>query len=196
MVVDRKLQSWSHRTFNELPDLLRTGDLLVRNNSAVIPARLLGYRATTGGKWEGLFLRELPDHRWEILAKTRGQPRPGEHIIIGQQLHLVLETKSNKISGSWIVRPDLDDDNRHSTLSLLQKYGQTPLPPYIERSGGRAMDHFSYQTVYAQHPGSVAAPTAGLHFTDLLFKRLASLSITWVDLTLHVGVGTFRPLMP
>ncbi len=194
MVIDRKHQSWSHRTFKDLPDILHPGDLLVRNNSAVIPARLLGYRAMTGGKWEGLFLRELPEDRWEILAKTRGQPHPGEHIIIGQQFHLVLESKNITDSGSWIVRPDLDDNNRQSTLSLLQKYGRTPLPPYIERVGGSATDHFSYQTVYAQHPGSVAAPTAGLHFTDELFKRLASLRITWVDLTLHVGVGTFRPL--
>jgi S-adenosylmethionine:tRNA ribosyltransferase-isomerase len=193
MVIDRKHQSWSHRTFNELPDLLWPGDLLVRNNSAVIPARLLGYRAKTGGKWEGLFLRELPDHRWEILAKTRGRPRPGELIIVEQQLELVLEAKNNN-SGAWIVKPELDVDNPQSTLSLLQKFGQIPLPPYIERIGGSAKDHFSYQTVYAQHPGSVAAPTAGLHFTDELFKRLANSKITWVDLTLHVGVGTFRPL--
>ena len=194
MVIDRKHQSWTHRTFKDLPDILHPGDLLVRNNSAVIPARLLGYRAMTGGKWEGLFLRELPDHRWEILAKTRGQPRSGESIIIGQQLRLVLENKNINNLGSWIVRPELDDDKPQSTLSLLQKFGQTPLPPYIERVDGRTMDHFSYQTVYAQHPGSVAAPTAGLHFTDDLFKRLASSNITWVDLTLHVGVGTFRPL--
>jgi S-adenosylmethionine:tRNA ribosyltransferase-isomerase len=192
MVINRRRKCWEHHTFKDLPHLLRPGDLLVRNNSAVIPARLLGFRATTRGKWEGLFLREVFDQRWEVLATTRGRPLPGEHVIIGEGLHLVLESKNE--SGSWIVRPDHDGNDRETTLALLQKHGQTPLPPYIRRGRGLPIDQLNYQTVYARRLGSVAAPTAGLHFTEALFNRLASTSITWVDLLLHVGIGTFRPI--
>jgi S-adenosylmethionine:tRNA ribosyltransferase-isomerase len=192
MVIDRRRECWEHHTFKELPDLLRSGDLLVRNNSAVIPARLLGYRAVTGGKWEGLFLREVFHHRWEVLATTRGRPLPGEHVIIGQGLHLALESKQE--SGSWIVLPVRDGNDRQTTQALLERHGQTPLPPYIRRGRDLPGDRLNYQTLYAQHPGSVAAPTAGLHFTEELFKRLAALRITWVDLLLHVGLGTFRPV--
>ena len=192
MVIDRRRECWEHHTFNELPDLLRSGDLLVRNTSAVIPARLLGYRAMTKGKWEGLFLREVFDQRWEVLAKTRGRPRSGEHVVIGKGLHLVLETKLE--SGSWLVRPDRDGNDSATTQALLEKHGQTPLPPYITRERELPSDRLNYQTVYAQHPGSVAAPTAGLHFTEELFNRLANLRITCADLLLHVGLGTFRPV--
>jgi S-adenosylmethionine:tRNA ribosyltransferase-isomerase len=190
MVVDRAQQIWDHKTFDELPHLLHPGDLLVRNNTAVIPARLLGYRAATGGKWEGLFLHDVPDQRWEILATTRGQPLPGERVLVGQGLTLVLETKNK--SGSWIVRPNRQDNE--STLALLKKHGHTPLPPYVRRGQELPGDQQSYQTVYAQRPGSVAAPTAGLHFTEELLENLAVSRITCVDLTLHVGLGTFRPV--
>jgi S-adenosylmethionine:tRNA ribosyltransferase-isomerase len=192
MVIHRKRGCWEHRTFAELPDLLCPGDLLVRNNSRVIPARLVGHRAATGGRWEGLFLRELPDGTWEVLASTRGRPAPGEYVIIGQGLYLVLETKNP--SGSWVVRPDEKRHPNETTHALLEKHGQTSLPPYIRRGHASPGDQLAYQTVYAQHPGSVAAPTAGLHFTDALFQRLAASNITWVDLILHVGLGTFRPI--
>jgi S-adenosylmethionine:tRNA ribosyltransferase-isomerase len=192
MVINRERKCWEHHTFKDLPHLLCPGDLLARNNSAVIPARLLGFRVMTRGKWEGLFLREVFDQRWEVLATTRGRPLPGEHVIVGQGLDLVLESKNE--SGSWIVRPDHDGDDRETTLALLQKHGQVPLPPYIRRGRGLPSDQLNYQTVYAQHLGSVAAPTAGLHFTEELFNCLAALNITWVDLLLHVGLGTFRPI--
>ena len=192
MVVDRRRKSWEHRVFHELPDILAPGDLLVRNCSRVLPAQLVGRRESTGGKWNGLFLRELPDGAWEVLASTRGSPRPGEHVIVGHCLHLVLESKS--ASGSWIVRPDGEQSRYETTLNLLEKHGQTPLPPYIRRGQGTPGDQFSYQTVYARQPGSVAAPTAGLHFTNELLLRLAELNIAWVDLVLHVGLGTFRPI--
>ena len=113
-------------------------------------------------------------------------------MIIGQGLELVLESKNR--SGSWIARFDCDPNNRETTLDLLQKHGQIPLPRYIRRGQGIPSDQLTYQTVYAKHPGSVAAPTAGLHFTEGLFDRLAASRITWVDLMLHVGLGTFRPL--
>jgi S-adenosylmethionine:tRNA ribosyltransferase-isomerase len=192
MVVNRQQECWDHRTFDELPNLLRSGDVLVRNNSRVIPARLVGHRAATGGKWEGLFLREMPNDIWEILATTRGQPVPGEHVVVGQGLHLILESRG--ASGSWMVRPKRDGNRNETTLALLERHGQTPLPPYIRHGEGLPEDQLAYQTVYAQRPGSVAAPTAGLHFTTELFTRLAASRITWVDLMLHVGLGTFRPI--
>ena len=192
MVVDRRRECWEHQTFDELPDLLRSGDVLVRNNSQVVPARLVGRRVLTGGKWEGLFLREMPGGIWEILATTRGRPVPGEYVVVGEGLHIVLESQGTY--GSWIVRPERDGNRDETTLALLQKHGRTPLPPYIRRGEGSPGDQLAYQTVYAQRPGSVAAPTAGLHFTTELFARLAASKITWVDLTLHVGLGTFRPI--
>ncbi len=192
MVVDRQRGCWEHRTFDELPGLLRRGDLLVRNNSRVVPARLLGRREATGGKWQGLFLRELSDGTWEVLGSTRGRPVAGESILIAQGFNLLLERKNP--SGSWIVRPGGKQVGDETTQSLLEKNGQTPLPPYIRRGQGLPEDELTYQTVYAQNPGSVAAPTAGLHFTKELFQQLAAANITWVDVMLHVGLGTFQPI--
>jgi S-adenosylmethionine:tRNA ribosyltransferase-isomerase len=192
MVIDRRQGTWEHRIFTELPEILRSGDILARNNTRVLPARLVGYRATTGGKWEGLFLRELLGQTWEILATTRGQPTFGEHVIVGQDLHLVLEGRGE--NGSWIVRPKPDDQGNESTSGLLERHGLTPLPPYIRHGCETCADRQAYQTVYAQSSGSAAAPTAGLHFTDHVFTRLTARDISWVDLTLHVGIGTFRPI--
>ncbi len=193
MVIDRHLYRWEHRSFAELPDLLESRDVLVRNNTKVIPARLIGHRAETGGKWEGMFLRERAHGRWEILATTRGRPAPDEQIILGRGLYLVLEARGE--DGSWIVRPVQTSSDAATTLDLLEQYGQTPLPPYIRHGRETRNDRFDYQTVYAKCPGSVAAPTAGLHFTNQVFDRLTTRGIIWVDLTLHVGVGTFRPIV-
>ena len=192
MVIDRQRGCWEHRTFRELPDLLHPGDLLVRNDSRVVPARLVGRRVRTGGKWEGLFLRELPEGTWEVLAKTRGQPIQGEHVTIDENLHLVLKSKNP--SGSWIVSPGGFNIHHETTWSLLEKHGQTPLPPYVRRGHPSPGDGLTYQTIYAEQPGSVAAPTAGLHFTEELFERLANSKISWIDLVLHVGLGTFHPI--
>jgi S-adenosylmethionine:tRNA ribosyltransferase-isomerase len=192
MVIDRRKGCWEHRIFAELPELLRPPDVLARNNTQVVPARLLGRRAATGGKWEGLFLRERPGGAWEMLTTTRGRPEVGEHVVVGHNLHLVLEARSE--AGLWIVRPQRNGHDDVSTTALLERHGHTPLPPYIRHGRETLGDRLAYQTVYAQHPGSAAAPTAGLHFTDQVFTRLAARGITWVDLTLHVGVGTFRPI--
>lgn len=192
MVVDRRSGTWQHRTFTELPELLYPCDLLVRNITQVVPARLFGHRAATGGKWEGLFLHERPDGTWQVLARTRGRPAVGEHIIVGEKLLLVLEARSE--AGSWIVRPQRYGADHESTMSLLERHGHTPLPPYIRRECESLNDRLRYQTIYAQRPGSAAAPTAGLHFTHGVFARLAEKGITWVDVTLHIGVGTFRPI--
>jgi S-adenosylmethionine:tRNA ribosyltransferase-isomerase len=188
MVVRRREGSWEHRTFADLPDLLRPGDVLVRNNTRVVPARLVGHREATGGKWEGLFLRDRPDGSWEILATTRGRPAPGERVVVGNGLILVLEAKCD--DGRWLVRPD-GDVPAHL---LLDQHGQVPLPPYIRKGREGPGDRERYQTIYARAPGAVAAPTAGLHFTETVLRRLADRAIACVDVTLHVGLGTFRPI--
>lgn len=192
MVVDRRRACWHHRKFAALADFLDPGDLLVRNNTRVLPARLVGRRVETGGRWEGLFLCERGDGTWEVLATTRGRPRPGEFVMVGQGLKLRLEARGS--AGQWTVRPVFESGREVPTLTLLEQHGQTPLPLYVRSGRETTGDRESYQTVYAQRPGSVAAPTAGLHFTQELFARLAAREITWVDLTLHVGLGTFRSI--
>jgi S-adenosylmethionine:tRNA ribosyltransferase-isomerase len=198
MVVDRQNGRWEHRIFAELPDLLSPRDVLVRNDSRVLPARLVGHREATGGRWEGLFLHERPDGSWEILARTRGRPELGEHVVVGRGLRLLLEARGE--SGRWIVRPQphaAAADGLQaptSALFLLEQHGQTPLPPYIRRGHEASGDRLAYQTVYARRPGSVAAPTAGLHFTETVLARLTGRGIGCIDLTLHVGLGTFRPI--
>jgi S-adenosylmethionine:tRNA ribosyltransferase-isomerase len=198
MVIDRRRGTWSHRVFADLPDLLDPRDVLVRNDTRVLPARLIGHRESTGGRWEGLFLRELADGAWEVISRTRGRPTVGECVAVGQGLRLRLEARGE--SGCWIVRPLLEPDASEPdeaggrTLALLERHGQTPLPPYIRRGRESDGDRRAYQTVYARRPGSAAAPTAGLHFTDSVLDRLAGRGIACVDLTLHVGPGTFRPI--
>jgi S-adenosylmethionine:tRNA ribosyltransferase-isomerase len=198
MVIDRRRGSWEHRVFADLPELLDSRDVLVRNDTRVVPARLVGRRESTGGRWEGLFLRELPGGTWEVMARTRGRPTLGERVVVGQGLRLMLEARGE--SGCWIVRPISEADGADggasigTTLALLERHGQTPLPPYIRRGRESAGDRQAYQTVYARRPGSAAAPTAGLHFTDDVLNRLAGRGVACVDLTLHVGPGTFRPI--
>ncbi len=192
MVIDRRRGCWEHRTFTELPGMLDPADILVRNNTRVVPARLVGSRLATGGKWEGLFLRERTGGTWEMLATTRGRPALGEQVVVGQGLTLVLEGRGK--AGYWIVRPQPTIDHHESTFALLERHGQTPLPRYIRKGRESVGDRLAYQTVYARHAGSVAAPTAGLHFTNEVFTRLEARGITWIDLTLHVGLGTFRPM--
>ena len=189
LVIRRDLGTWEHRTFAELPELLKSGDVLVRNNSRVVPARLIGKRLATGGRWEGLYLRTMSDGRWEILAKTRGRPELGEAVIVGQGLRLILIERLG--DGRWVVRPEGEGDG---AVDLLDRHGSVPIPPYIRKGVESSEDRSRYQTVYAQVPGSVAAPTAGLHFTSEVFQRLDERGVTRVDLTLHVGIGTFRPI--
>jgi S-adenosylmethionine:tRNA ribosyltransferase-isomerase len=188
MVLRRSSGTWEHRIFRDLPDLLAPGDVLVRNNTKVVPARLVGRREATSGAWEGLFLRTLPGGLWEVLGKTRGRPTPGEFVDVGQGLRLELVSKDD--SGRWTVRPQAEGD----AASLLDRHGVVPLPPYIRKGVEGPGDRTRYQTVFARVDGSVAAPTAGLHFTDDVFRRLDERGIDRVDVTLHVGLGTFRPI--
>lgn len=189
LVVDRLSGTLAHRIFADLPDLLNPGDVLVLNDTRVLPARLLGRRLKTGGKWEGLFLRQRADSLWELLCQTRGRLTEGETVEVDPgSLHLELRAKTPE--GHWLVSPR----EPGSPVELLQRYGQVPLPPYIRKGVADSPDRDRYQTVYARQPGAVAAPTAGLHFTPEVFVRLRQRSIGWTFVTLHVGVGTFQPI--
>jgi S-adenosylmethionine:tRNA ribosyltransferase-isomerase len=189
LVVRRADATLEHRTFQELPDLLNAGDLLVLNDTRVIPARLLGRRARTGGRWEGLFLNTRTDGTWEILCQTRGRLTEGETILVDPgPLQLTLLSKTP--AGHWIVSPPTSGP----ALEILERHGQVPLPPYIRKGRATPADRERYQTVFAHHAGAVAAPTAGLHFTPRLFERLGQRGIDWTFITLHVGFGTFQSI--
>jgi S-adenosylmethionine:tRNA ribosyltransferase-isomerase len=189
LVASRRNAVLQHRRFDDLPDLLRPGDLLVLNDTRVVQARLFGKRARTGGKWEGLFLRELAAASWEMLCQTRGTLEPGETIEV-EPGPLSLRLLARLPGGRWQVQPMTPG----TTVALLEQSGHLPLPPYIRKGTARAEDRERYQTIYAQHAGAVAAPTAGLHFTERVFERLRSRGIEWTTVTLHVGLATFQPI--
>jgi S-adenosylmethionine:tRNA ribosyltransferase-isomerase len=193
LVVDRGQNSLDHRYIRDLPEILRAGDCLVLNDTKVIPARLLGYRADTGGRWEGLFLESSADGAWKVLSHARGKLTPGEPIRLvnakgNEDIRLILTVKDS--DGSWIVRPETNED----PYVVLDRVGHVPLPPYIRDGEMIESDKQNYQTVYARVPGAVAAPTAGLHFTESLLRRLKEIGVMIARLTLHVGLGTFKPI--
>jgi S-adenosylmethionine:tRNA ribosyltransferase-isomerase len=189
LVLRRADGTLAHQIFADLPELLSPGDLLILNNTRVLPARLLGRRARTGGKWEGLFLRELSGGEWELLCQTRGRLMPDERIAVEPgPLELCLVGRSEE--GHWLVQPLAEG----STIDLLRAHGQIPLPPYIRKGKAQPADRERYQTVYAQQAGAVAAPTAGLHFTPPLLERLRERGIDHAFVTLHVGAGTFQSI--
>jgi S-adenosylmethionine:tRNA ribosyltransferase-isomerase len=211
IVVDRRAESISHHVFADLPDFLAAGDLLVLNDTRVLPARLLGRREATGGKWEGLYLGQSADGTWELLCQTRGRLREGEAVVVtsepealatvgavarsvayasGSDRLLRLTYIGRTPDGHFLFRPDAAG----TPTELLARYGLVPLPPYIRKGHAAPADADRYQTVYARPPGAVAAPTAGLHFTDRVFDRLRDRGVDRAFLTLHVGVGTFQPL--
>jgi len=193
LVVDRSDKSVDHKHIRDLPEILKPDDCLIINDTRVIPARLIGRRATTGGHWEGLFLEVGDKGFWRLLGKTRGRIAPGELITLinahGQE-DIRLELAARQPDGSWIARPHSSEE----VFDLLERVGRVPLPPYIRKGEMIESDREHYQTVYARHPGAVAAPTAGLHFTQRLMRRLQQRGVTIASLTLHVGPGTFRPI--
>jgi len=196
LVVNRATGALDHRQIRDLPALLRPGDLVVVNETKVVPARLVGRRARTGGTWEGLFLRVAPDgdgRDWEILAHTRGRPAIGEQIVVEPPdggAPLSLELIGRAAGGAWVVRPA----EAGGAFDLLARHGRVPLPGYIRHGEAEAADRERYQTVFARTAGSAAAPTAGLHFTGELLSALAERGIGRAAVTLHVGLGTFRPI--
>jgi S-adenosylmethionine:tRNA ribosyltransferase-isomerase len=189
LVLRRADSTRAHHVFRDLPELLNARDLLVLNDTKVVPARLLGRRARTGGKWEGLFLRQLPDGLWELLCQTRGRLVAGETIDVEPE-GLRLRLTQRSAEGHWLAQPE----PAGNALDLLATYGQVPIPPYIRKGHAVPDDQTRYQTVFACRPGAVAAPTAGLHFTPELFDQLRQRGIAWAFVTLHVGLGTFGPL--
>lgn len=192
MVVDRQLGLIEHRCIRDLPTLLAANDCLVLNNSRVLPARLFGVRTATGGKWEGLYLSSTSTGLWRLIGQTRGYLRPQETITLtndgGESLELKLIEK--EADGVCQFEPQRSE----GVLELLSKFGTVPLPPYMDRKQATANDWERYQTTYAQSPGSVAAPTAGLHFTPELLEACRQKGIGRAEVTLHVGIGTFRPV--
>ena len=186
LVLDRKAGEREHRVFRELVEFLSPGDCLVVNNTRVIPARLMGVKVGTGAGIEVLLLKRCEDNVWETLVKPGKKVRPGARISFGDGL-LVGE-----------VLEVVDEGNRRIRFTyegifeeILDRLGQMPLPPYITH---QLKDKNRYQTVYAKHEGSAAAPTAGLHFTPELIKEIEDKGVRLAHVTLHVGLGTFRPV--
>jgi S-adenosylmethionine:tRNA ribosyltransferase-isomerase len=193
MVIRRASGTIAHHHFRDLPELLAAGDVLVLNDTRVVPARLLGRRVRTGGRWEGLFLRRMPDASWEMLSQTRGRLVEGETIEVEPgplRLRLLRKTPERH----WLALPETAEGEAADTFALLRRYGHIPLPPYVRKGRAEPGDVERYQTVFARAPGAVAAPTAGLHFTPELFAELEKRGISRTFLTLHVGLGTFQPI--
>ncbi len=198
LVLDRQTGAIQHRGIRGLADLLRPGDCLVLNDTRVLPARLIGRRANTGGKWEGLYLGQAENGDWRLIGQTRGYLKSGEQVVLiplghdppsaPESLHLTLIDREP--DGVWRMRPEPAGD----AFSLLQQFGTMPLPPYMQRKVATGSDWQRYQTTYASHPGSVAAPTAGLHLTESLLADIEGRGIRIARVTLHVGLGTFRPI--
>ena len=190
LVLRRESGTIEHRHVHDLPQLPNAGDRLVLNDTEVLPARLVGHRESTDGKWEGLFLRALDSGEWELMAKTRGYPKPGERIVTDSGLSLVLVGRTSE--KHWLMRPDAPG----TAFELLNEYGQIPLPPYIRKGRADSPDADRYQTVYAAVPGSVAAPTAGLHFTPELLSNLESIGIARSRVTLTSAPAPSRRSRP
>lgn len=193
MLVDRQTGTIEHAYFRDLGESLRKNDCLVFNDSRVVPAKLVGKRALTGGRWHGLFLEVNDIGIWKILCKTRGKLAPGEKVIVENRTGVEsfeLEMIARLNDGEWAVKPL----SEQPWNELLDSVGQIPLPHYIRGGAMKDSDITSYQTVYAKNAGAVAAPTAGLHFTKEMLVAIKEAGISIATVTLHVGVGTFRPI--
>ena len=183
--LDKVTGALEHRHFYELLDYLREGDCMVFNDSRVLPARLIGARPT-GGSVELVLLRDLGEGRWECLSRPGRKTKPGTEILFGNgELKATVESVAE--GGNRIVRFDYEG----IFLEVLERLGKMPLPPYIKEE---LQDNERYQTVYSREIGSAAAPTAGLHFTKELMEKIAAKGVKLCYVTLHVGLGTFRPV--
>ena len=186
LVLDRDKKTFEHKHFFDIIDYLNPGDCLVMNNTRVIPARLYGVKEGTGGKIEFLLLKRLDLDTWEVILKPGRRARRGARFIFGDGL-LTAEIIEEKEDGGRIVKFFYDG----IWEELLDRLGETPLPPYIKE---KLSDRERYQTVYSKIEGSAAAPTAGLHFTNKLLEKIKEKGIKLAFVTLHVGLGTFRPV--
>ena len=186
LVYDRSDGSIADRRFSDITEYLRPGDVLVRNTTRVIPARLFGERTDTGGRMEFLLLKRLGDDRWECLCRPARRAKAGYLYRVNDELSVRVLGETESEGGREI---ELCYDGIFE--EVLDRAGQMPLPPYITE---RLSDQDRYQTVYARERGSAAAPTAGLHFTDELLDKLQRRGVQLADVLLHVGLGTFRPV--
>ena len=186
LVVDKKTGKWQHKHFRDIKEYLHAGDCLVINNTRVLPARLYGERVGTGAVMEILLLTRKDLDTWEVLVRPGKKAKPGDKISFGNG-KLVAEVLEVIEGGNRILRFTYEGVFE----AILDELGEMPLPPYITH---RLEDKERYQTVYAKHEGSAAAPTAGLHFTPELLKEIKAMGIKIAHVTLHVGLGTFRPV--
>jgi len=183
MVLDRQKKTWEHRRFFELGEYLRSGDVLVVNESKVLKARFFT-RKTTGGKVEVLFLR-LQGEFWEVLLHPSSRVHPGQELSLIKDPDYRFVVRE-RLRDTWLLEPLFSADE-----AFFERFGEVPLPPYVKE---RNLSLEDYQTIYAREWGSVAAPTAGLHFTPELLQKLQKQGVTLLSVVLHVGPGTFRPV--
>jgi len=186
LVLNRITGEVSHKKFKDIVSFLKAGDALVLNDTKVLPARLFGIKNETGAKIEVLLLKQLANDRWETLVKPGKKLRPGHEISFGEGI-LTGIVEDVTEAGGRIIRFNYQGIFNQ----ILDELGKMPLPPYIKE---QLADKDRYQTVYAKHPGSAAAPTAGLHFTGQLLDKIREIGVEIVYITLHVGLGTFRPV--
>ena len=188
MILDRRTGKMNTGIFADILEYFEEGDVLVVNETRVIPARLFGQCERNGKKTEILVLKESEENLWDIMLKPGKSIRDGDKIILDDGAECLVQSQNGNGSRSAIF-----DLKGYGFYSYLDKYGKTPLPPYIDRDDNTD-DKIRYQTVYAKYPGAVAAPTAGLHFTDKLLEEIKNKGVSIAGLTLHVGAGTFAPV--
>lgn len=188
MVLNRKNETIEERIFNEIHEYIDEGDCLVINETKVFPARLMGTKDKTDAQVEIFLLRELENSMWEVLVRPARKVRVGNRLTIGNEL--VCDVIDNTISGGRVVRFFYDGN----FFEMVERLGKSPLPPYIKREP-EPLDKDRYQTVYARIRGAVAAPTAGLHFTNKLLDKIEKKGVKIVPILLHLGLGSFRPVM-
>jgi len=186
LAINRKTHAYEDKIFHDIIDYLNPGDVLVRNNTKVIPARLLGTKKITGANCEFLLLKQLEGDKWECLTKPAKSLKVGAQVSFGED-KLIGTVIEEKDEGIRIV----EFSYKGIFLEVLDALGKMPLPPYIKK---QLCTNDRYQTVYAKFEGSAAAPTAGFHFTEELFNKIKAKGVTVVDITLHIGLGTFRPV--
>ncbi len=194
MVINRKTGNIENRTFNDIQEYFNDKDVFVVNNTKVFPARMYGRKEKTGAKIEVFLLRELnkANRLWDVIVDPARKIRVGNKLYFGENDELVAEVIDNTTSRGRTIR-FLWDDTEDEFKAMLEFMGETPLPKYIKRKPEEE-DRERYQTVYAKHEGAVAAPTAGLHFSRELIKKLEIKGIRFAEVTLHTGLGTFRPI--
>lgn len=188
MVLHRSADEIEHRVFRDVMDYFEEGDVLVLNDTRVFPARLIAVKDQTDARVEVFLLRELEKNIWEVLVSPARKVRIGNKLTITDRLQC--DVIDNTISGGRVVRFLYDQDDFYE---ILENLGQSPLPPYIKRDP-EPKDKQTYQTVFAEKPGAVAAPTAGLHFTKPLLQEIRDAGVKITHVTLHIGLGTFRPV--